>query len=230
MILVNTTGASLIRRHRRVFQHFSPLPPTLAAALLSLSSFPGAMGLLDPMAGGGTILTEAAMVAEGIPPGAHVEGFAYDRVRCFDRESAARVAYEAPHGLGTWRSSQLGGCDTSPKSVLGMRDNFAAQGHMSRIKSWQDDAGSLQGVVAGRYQLIVTNPPYALRIGSPRVVRELYDRFPKAAMDKGIHEIVVTTPRSAWMVQSLQGSGYEIVEVRRILYGARSSTVIRATV
>ena len=110
-----------------------------------------------------------------------------------------------------------------------MCGNFAVQGVADRIDAWQDDAGLLENVEPGSYRLIVTNPPYAIRVGSPRVVRELYGRFPQAAMDKGVEEIVVTTPRSAWMVESLQQAGYRIREVRRILYGALPSTVVVAT-
>ncbi|GIX06989.1 MAG: hypothetical protein KatS3mg115_1392 [Candidatus Poribacteria bacterium] len=53
MILLNTTGEPLTRRHPRRYQHFAPLKPPLAAALLELSSFRKGPPLLDPMAGGG---------------------------------------------------------------------------------------------------------------------------------------------------------------------------------
>ncbi len=70
LLLLNTSGPPLHRRHHRAFQHFAPLLPTLAAALLRLSTFPRNVDLLlDPMAGGGTIPIEAALLVRNVAPG-----------------------------------------------------------------------------------------------------------------------------------------------------------------
>ena len=228
MVLVNTTGESLIRRHRRVFQHSAPLPAPLAASLLAVSAFSRGATILDPMAGGGTILTEAAMIADAILPGDHVDSFAYERIACIGTATVGRGAMVAAETQSLPASACMGACDLSPKSLQGMRENFRVQGVAGRITSWLDDATALDGVQPGTYHSIVSNPPYAMRVGNPRVVKALYERFPKVAMDKGVKEIVVTTPRSEWMVPALQSAGYEIREVRGIVYGALSSTVISA--
>jgi tRNA (guanine6-N2)-methyltransferase len=68
-LYLNTSGRSLDYRYQRPFQHFAPLKPSIAAGLLRLSGYEACGNLLDPMAGGGTILIEALLKALDIPPG-----------------------------------------------------------------------------------------------------------------------------------------------------------------
>lgn len=227
MITVNTTGESLIRRHARPFQHFAPMRPNLAATLLRMSSFDRGVTMLDPMAGGGTIPTEACMMARRIPSGYFRDEWAFERLHCIDDGAFARVREKALSGIVP-SETKLGACDKYPRSVEGMRGNFAAQGLFDDIHAWEDMAETLDRVEVGEYDTLVTNPPYGIRIGNPRVVRRLYDAFPKAAMDKGIREIVVTTPRRAYICDGLIAAGYEIAESRQIRYGGLWSWIVRA--
>ncbi len=227
MITVNTTGESLIRRHARPYQHFAPMRPNLAASLLRMSSFESGVGMLDPMAGGGTIPTEACMMLREIPSGYFRDAFAFERLHCIDDAAWARVRAEALAGIVP-SSVRLGACDKYPRSVEGMRGNFAEQGLADDIRVWEDMAETLDGIEVGEYDTLVTNPPYGIRIGNPRVVRRLYDAFPMAALDKGIREIVVTTPRRTFICEALTGAGYDVVETREIRYGGLWSWIVRA--
>mgnify|MGYP006419659151 FL=1 len=227
MITVNSTGESLIRRHARPFQHFAPMRPNLAATLLRMSSFESGVGMLDPMAGGGTISTEACMMVRKIPSGHFRDSFAFERLHCVDEGSYARVRAEALSQIVPC-STKLGACDKYARSVEGMRGNFAEQGFGDDIRTWEDMAETLDGIEVGEYDTLVTNPPYGVRIGNPRVVRRLYDAFPIAAMDKGIREIVVTTPRQANICHALTAAGYKVVEQRHFLYGGLWSWIVRA--
>ncbi|GIX06988.1 MAG: hypothetical protein KatS3mg115_1391 [Candidatus Poribacteria bacterium] len=125
---------------------------------------------------------------------------------------------------------RIGACDHSPKNVRGMLANFQAFGIAGEVRVWQDDARLLKGVQAGEYRLIVTNPPYGLRIGNPRVVRELYRAFPLAAQDRGVEEIVLITPQRGWAQESLEAAGYRITETFRFLYGSLETFLLRAVI
>jgi 23S rRNA G2445 N2-methylase RlmL len=227
MITVNTTGDSLIRRHRRPYQHFAPMRPNLAATLLRMSSFDKGVSTLDPMAGGGTISTEACMMARDMPAGYFRDKWAFERLRCIDDGVFAQVRDRALSSIVP-SETKIGACDKYLRSVEGMRGNLTAQGLADDIHTWEDMAETLAGVEVGEYDTLVTNPPYGVRIGNPRVVRRLYDAFPKAAMDKGIREIVVTTPRQANICNALTEAGYEVVEQRQFLYGGLWSWIVRA--
>ncbi len=227
LITVNTTGDALIRRHTRPFQHFAPMRPNLAATLLRMASFTAGVSMLDPMAGGGTISTEACMMARNIPSAHFHDGFAFERLHCIADGAFDRVREKALAEV-VESSTKLGACDMHPRSVEGMRGNFAAQGLADDIQAWEDMAEALDGVDEGDYHTIVTNPPYGIRIGNPRAVRRLYDGFPMAAMDKGVREIVVTTPRQANICHSLTDAGYKVKEQRHFLYGGLWSWVVRA--
>ncbi len=168
------------------------------------------------------------MIALGVSPGAHVDGFAFERLRCIAAGALTRVQEGEPRQGASQSEAKIAASDLTDRSHRGMRDNFAAQGVADRIESWKGDAGELDHVEVGSYPLIVTNPPYAIRVGRPGAVRALYGRFAIAAMDKGVTRLVVTTPRSAWMIESLRQAGFQVGEVRRILYGALPSTVIVA--
>ena len=168
------------------------------------------------------------MIALGMAPGAHVDGFAFEHLRGIDAGALTRIQDGEGRPDASQTEAKIGACDLTDLSLRGMRANFAAQGVSDRIESWKGDAGGLDHVDVGSYPLIVTNPPYAIRVGNPRAIRALYGRFAKAAMDKGVERLVVTTPRSAWIVESLQQAGFRIGEARRILYGALPSTVIVA--
>jgi hypothetical protein len=47
-------------------------------------------------------------------------------------------------------------------------------------------------------------------------------------LDKGIREIVVTTPRRTFICEALTGAGYDVVETREIRYGGLWSWIVRA--
>ena len=55
---------SLDRRLERPYQPYAPLNPTIAAAMLRLGNFLEQGAVLDPMAGSGTVVIEAAELAE----------------------------------------------------------------------------------------------------------------------------------------------------------------------
>ncbi len=167
------------------------------------------------------------MVARNIPSAHFHDGFAFERLHCIEDGTFDRVREKALAEV-VESNTKLGACDMHPRSVEGMRGNFAAQGIANDIHAWEDMAETLDGVEEGEYHTIVTNPPYGIRIGNPRATRRLYAAFPQAAMDKGVREIVVTTPRRENICHALSDAGYEVTEQRHFLYGGLWSWIVRA--
>ena len=57
------------KRNYRDADHPAPINEVLAAGMLMLAGWEGQTNLIDPMCGSGTILSEAALIAQNIPPG-----------------------------------------------------------------------------------------------------------------------------------------------------------------
>ena len=82
VVMLNVSGEALSRRGYRTWNGEAPLRETLASALVSLSGWKPGQPLHDPCCGTGTILTEAALLAENRDPGIN-RHFAMEDYHCF---------------------------------------------------------------------------------------------------------------------------------------------------
>jgi putative N6-adenine-specific DNA methylase len=69
VVSVDTSGELLYRRGYRQEVSHAPLRETLGAGMLILAGYDGSEPLADPMCGSGTILIEAALIAQRRAPG-----------------------------------------------------------------------------------------------------------------------------------------------------------------
>jgi putative N6-adenine-specific DNA methylase len=76
-IALDSSGDSLNKRGYRAETNVAPMNEVLAAGLVMLSDWHGQCDFLDPMCGSGTILIEAAMIAQNIPPNRNRKYFAF---------------------------------------------------------------------------------------------------------------------------------------------------------
>lgn len=228
IISVNTSGDNLRDRHPRVYQHRSSLRPSLAAAMIALSSFGKGRSLFDPMAGGGTLPTEACFIKKGIPSGAFRQSYAFEKLVNFDSDFLKQLrAMERESFLGD--EVQIGACDRSVKALTGMRQNFEAQGLVEEIDHWEDDAEYLRKLDAGRFQIMVSNPSYGIWNGSLKLAHQTYEQVPKVAADKGIEEMVMITPDDAWLIACAEKVGYRLTDRIPFMHGDLENRVVRLT-
>lgn len=80
----DASGDPLFKRGYRQATGEAPLNEVLAAGILLLAGYDGSAPLHDPMCGSGTILTEAAMIAQNIPAGYYREEFGFMKWPDFD--------------------------------------------------------------------------------------------------------------------------------------------------
>jgi len=83
-ISLDSSGQSLHKRGYKVESTIAPINEVLAAGLIMLSGWEGQCDFLDPMCGGGTLLTEAAMIACNIPPNLNKDEFGFETWPDFD--------------------------------------------------------------------------------------------------------------------------------------------------
>jgi len=81
---LDSSGESLHKRGYREETGPAPINEVLAAGLLLQAGYDGKGNYLDPMCGSGTMLIEAAMIANNIPPQIHRKHFAFQNWPDYD--------------------------------------------------------------------------------------------------------------------------------------------------
>jgi putative N6-adenine-specific DNA methylase len=184
-ISADASGELLHKRGYRLEQGKAPLRETLAAAMLLAIGWDGTVPLVDPFAGSGTIPIEAALMARGIAPGGQRrfamerwarlagDGVAAATGRGGPRAVPTEVAHRRPSTVD--RRPTVSASDRDAGAVSAMRRNAERAGVA--------DALSIRQAVISDLELpetpgwIVTNPPYGVRVGERRPLRDLYAQF-----------------------------------------------------
>lgn len=157
---LDSSGAPLHERGYRRSAGEAPMRETVAATILLQTGWTGTGLLLDPFCGAGTIAIEAAMIAQGIPPGSLGRSFAYERWPWFPQPSRATPA--APGELQVRRPARIVARDNDPIALVSARANAERAGVLDNISLEQEDFFEAAG--PDGKGMIVTNPPYGERL------------------------------------------------------------------
>ena len=187
-VSLNTSGAGLNRRGYRVKNSTAPLKETLAAALLQIARW-YAHPLYDPMCGSGTIAVEAAMMARNIMPGANrnfdAQHFGVEFKSAFDREKQRAIAGVRESKAPIFAS------DIDPEAVELAKFHAERAGVLTDIRFSRADVKDF--LVNTESACIVTNPPYAQRMGEQRDVDRLYKLMGRVFFEKPDNKVFVIT-------------------------------------
>jgi putative N6-adenine-specific DNA methylase len=173
-LYLDTTGEPLFKRGQRLATGEAPLRENLAAGILRLAGWSPDTPLLDPMCGSGTILLEAACIALDIAPGLG-RHFAFEKLKNFDprrwrelwQRSAARQKAKVP--------LPIYGSDLSGDALKAARANFKAAG-LANVVSLKR-ANVLEIAAPAKEGIIVTNPPYGVRLGEQQQLAAFYPKL-----------------------------------------------------
>lgn len=193
-LTLDTTGPGLNKRGYRMDSGDAPLRETLAAALVQLSFWERERVLLDPMCGSGTLLIEAAMIARNIAPGL-ARTFASERWPLMEASlweearAAARTAMLPSGGL------RITGSDMDPRMVEAARANAKRAGVQDDIVFECRNVTDLK--LSSPYGVLVTNPPYGIKLGRPEDLSPLYAALDRALkLMKGWSVYVITADKN----------------------------------
>jgi putative N6-adenine-specific DNA methylase len=170
-VSADASGELLHRRGYRLATAKAPLRETLAAAMLVGAGWDGSAPLIDPMCGSGTIPIEAALLARRIPPGM-ARRFAFMRWRRFDESLWERLVRQACERVLPSAPVPILGSDRDAGAVAASVANAERAGVAGDVE-WRRAAISAMVPPAGR-GWIITNPPYGVRVGERRDLRDLY--------------------------------------------------------
>lgn len=185
---IDLAGESLHRRGYRTEKGIAPLKENLAAALLIRAGWPALMkqgaALIDPMCGAGTLLIEAAWMAEDRAPGLTRPAFAFERwpghadLIWQEEKAAAQARYLAGKKDNLCR---FWGSDQDDQVLKVARRNAERAGVANLIQLDRLELAQVSCPAGVEPGLLITNPPYAERLGERREVEWLYRQLGEKA-------------------------------------------------
>lgn len=181
-ISADASGELLHRRGYRLAVARAPLRETLAAAMLAAAPWDPRTPLVDPMCGSGTIPIEAALVARRIAPGLH-RTFAAERWPMMDVDEFARAREAAAARVLPPTGIPILGSDRDAGAIAAARENAARAGVEADIEFSQRALSALEPP-PGTPGLLITNPPYGVRVGEKEPLRDLFARLGQVARAK----------------------------------------------
>jgi putative N6-adenine-specific DNA methylase len=180
-LYLDTTGEPLFKRGKRIAAGEAPLRENLAAGVLRLAGWVPGIPLLDPMCGSGTFLLEAAQMALDIPPGLG-RHFAFEKLKNFDKRCWQRLLQQSAARQKSGLPVSIYGSDLSGEALKSARTNLAAAGLEEVVSLKHSDVLELSA--PAKEGIIVTNPPYGVRLGEQRELAELYPKLGDALKKK----------------------------------------------
>ncbi|CAM1341009.1 THUMP domain-containing class I SAM-dependent RNA methyltransferase [Tenacibaculum amylolyticum] len=161
-ISLDSSGDSLHKRGYRSATNIAPINEVLAAGLVLLSGYRGEENFIDPMCGSGTILIEAAMIANNIPANINRKHFAFENWNDYDEDLYFIIQDSL---LKKIRNShfKIMGFDKAPSAVRKAKQNiinanleeFIGVHHVNFFNSKKEVFGKTT---------ILFNPPYGERL------------------------------------------------------------------
>jgi len=164
-ISLDSSGKSLHKRGYRTDNHKAPISEVLAAGILQLAGWGPESNLLDPMCGSGTIVIEAGLMANGIPPGSFRKSFMFQNWLDYDPDIFKRV--KGMKFIHSKKQGEIRGSDRSGGFVSMARTNVEFAGLTGKIDIIQDSFDRLEPPWSKG--LIIMNPPYGERMQTAEI-------------------------------------------------------------
>ena len=174
-LYLDTSGEALFKRGWRRDTDVAPLRENLAAGNLALAGWAPGTPLLDPMCGAGTLAIEAALAAADRAPGLQ-RTFGFQKLSWYDGPTWQRIRQRAhdrarpPTGAPTIFAS-----DIDARAVAQCSRNAAAAG----VAEWLDvsEADVLARAAPMQAGLLITNPPYGVRLDDEASLAAFYPKL-----------------------------------------------------
>jgi putative N6-adenine-specific DNA methylase len=173
-LYLDTSGEALFKRGFRTTGVEAPIRENLAAGIIRLTGWTQDQALLDPMCGGGTILLEAALMARNIPPGLG-RRFAFEKLSNFNPRAWRALCEAAQSHQESRAPVAIYGCDVNGKALDAAQANFEAAGLVEAIKLKRADV--LDVMPPAETGILVTNPPYGVRLSDDAALAAFYPKL-----------------------------------------------------
>ncbi len=172
-VAFDSSGESLHKRGYRDKTNLAPLNEVLAAGMILLTGWDKRTTFIDPMCGSGTILIEAAMIANNIPPGYYRDEYGFEnwkKFMAFDDELFNMIFDSAINKI-TNHEQKIIGCEISRNVSKKAKENIK-HAKVDDVVTIQTGPMQEMEVPAGR-GVVLMNPPYGERMVKDNI-EELY--------------------------------------------------------
>jgi putative N6-adenine-specific DNA methylase len=173
-LYLDTTGEPLFKRGWRTAAREAPLRENLAGGMLRLAGWTPGTPLYDPMCGSATILVEAAHMALAIAPGLG-RHFAFEKFKNFEARSWLELTRQATARRRPKTALTIFGSDHSGEALQAARANLRAAGVEHVVSLERADV--LEVGAPASAGVIVTNPPYGVRLGARQDLAAFYPKL-----------------------------------------------------
>lgn len=169
-VSLDSSGNSLHKRGYRSATNIAPINEVLAAGLVMLSGYTGETNFIDPMCGSGTILIEAAMIANNIPANINRKEFGFEKWDDYDEDLFFAIQESLLKRIRNCHFKIMG-FDKAPSAIVKATENiknanlseFIGVHHVNFFNSVKEVFGPTT---------ILFNPPYGERLNID--VKEFY--------------------------------------------------------
>jgi len=174
VISLDTSGGALHRRGYREETVSAPMQETVAAAIIRFSKWEGSVPLYDPLCGSGTLLCEALMRYSNIPAGVLRSRFGFEFLPDFDGAVWKQVKKEADGHIRELPKGLIAGSDVSAEAVSAALTNLMGLHYGNNVSVERADFRKLPAL---EKHVIVTNPPYGIRMGGDENLEVFYQNL-----------------------------------------------------
>ncbi|AME09334.1 RNA methyltransferase [Gemella sp. oral taxon 928] len=189
-ILLDTSGDGLHKRGYRAKQGTAPLKETLAAAMVKLMNWKGETPLYDVFCGSGTLLIEAAMLAQNMAPGIN-RNFDFEKWPWIPKALVDEERNNAEEAIDYEKELELYGSDIDPKMIATAENNAEEIGLVGVINFKQMSVYDF--VVKKEAGCVIANPPYGERLGEKKEVEAMYKYLGEALKDRRYWSLYLLT-------------------------------------
>jgi len=190
-VALDSSGIPLFKRGYRQATGDAPINEVLAAGLILLSGWQKDCDFIDPMCGSGTMLIEAAMIANNIAPGNYRKIYGFMKWKDYDSALWNEILKDS-YLQQTEFDYEICGSDISSRAIEIAKENIKAAGFHKDI-TLQVCAFD-QSHPASEKGIIISNPPYGERLQQDDII----------AFYKTIGDTLKKnyTGHSAWVISS----------------------------
>ena len=170
-LYIDTSGQPLYQRGFRKSSVEAPIRENLAAGILALSGWKPGDTLLDPMCGSGTFLIEAAMIALNKAPGLK-RNFGFEHWKDFDSVLFKNIKFEYQAQIKPLVFSHIYGSDEDLRAIRVTKGNLEEAGLKVAVELSRKSFNDI--VAPAKEGVLITNPPYGVRIGEDEDLAKAY--------------------------------------------------------
>ena len=165
-LCLDSSGESLHRRGYRQETVEAPLNEVLAAGMILMTGWKGDTDFIDPMCGSGTLIIEAALIAQNISPGVFRKEYAFEKWPDYDADLFDSIYNDDSEEREF--AHHIYGYDVDMKAVNTAILNVKAAGLSKVITVKQQDFKDF--TKPSEKSIMITNPPYGERISTPNLL------------------------------------------------------------